>query len=617
MLLVALVLFAAGLWSELPQVVDDLYISYAYALSLLETGTLTYAGARVEGYSNLSWVLALAAGRVAGLPVTWVAKVLGIVSAVGVIVWTHRNTPRGSPLVLAVGGWAALAVWAGRGMETPLFALLLMVGWGAAVRAFANPGMDAARGLWRVASWALLGAALTRPEGAVYLAGWVGLRLLAGQPAADPASWVPLLVFAAYNAARFAWFGELLPLTVIAKSAGSPDQWDGARQLGLEWVGALPLLVAAVGTWRSNVRIGALAAAPLALHAAMLLVMNGDWMGATRIQLPGLLAAIAAFSAGETRVRRWAWVALPLLLWAPSRNEGLVPRWRGPFTADPFTLETPLIADVRVLVHLLPEGARFETGDIGVPGLIPWGRLVDTVGLVSPLRAFVAAGRAPREALDADYTGPDAIACVRRVFGDRSTRDMGFRRRMSAYPITFEVDRMGHRHLWWCRAGLEAPPDTVVRARWLALLDRLPELPAIRWHAARWLYDHGEQDAARALHAVEPWIDPDPEVAFLVTQAPLPDTPEAAGYRLPPGTSLHTRALERAPTVGLQLDGPRGVPVAFAWEHDGRVLNEWAAKVPVRVTLDPPTPGARLRVTRPEGNSKRKDERPLWVRVAR
>ena len=91
---ISLLLLVVCTLPAVPRVIDDVYISYAYALSLLEHGSLTWDGTRVEGYSNFSWVLLLASVRALGLPITWATKVASLVAAVALLYGVHRRAPR-------------------------------------------------------------------------------------------------------------------------------------------------------------------------------------------------------------------------------------------------------------------------------------------------------------------------------------------------------------------------------------------------------------------------------------------------------------------------------------------------------------------------------------------
>jgi arabinofuranosyltransferase len=59
----AAIILLAIAWHYVPFVADDALISYRYSERLLAGQGLTYTdGERVEGYSNLLWVLLVAAG---------------------------------------------------------------------------------------------------------------------------------------------------------------------------------------------------------------------------------------------------------------------------------------------------------------------------------------------------------------------------------------------------------------------------------------------------------------------------------------------------------------------------------------------------------------------------
>ena len=112
---------------------DDAYISYRYARSLAGGDGLVFnPGERVEGYSNLLYVLLLApacplAGDSAILPV---AIVLNALFAAAALVLFHRRVAdlygqRSALLALALfAAWPSLWLWSASGMETPLVLLL-------------------------------------------------------------------------------------------------------------------------------------------------------------------------------------------------------------------------------------------------------------------------------------------------------------------------------------------------------------------------------------------------------------------------------------------------------------------------------------------------------------
>ena len=610
---ISLLLLAVCTLPAVPRVIDDVYISYAYALALLEHGALTWDGARVEGYSNFSWVLLLANARMLGLPITWATKLASFAGASALLYGVHRLAPRtvlGTALVAAVALWPALNAWAGLGMETTCFAALLFMGWAAV-----------SVGNWALALPILGCSVLTRPEGIVYFMGATALALVSTRGRLPRSAWAAVLGICAYEIARLSYFHGAVPTSVVAKLASPDDPLSGARQTAGELLGASPLALLAIASFRTEGRTLLLAAAPIALHATMLFVMNGDWMGSTRIQLPGIAAALGAIMTGAPRVAldrggkiRWlALATLPMLAFEPARAQGFVARFPAVASAvqkPNFALRPPLIEDAEFVIHTVPDGASFETGDVGLPGLIPGVHLVDATGLVDPARARWLAGWSDSTAVDARYTGANALACVRRYAMDRETQTPRFRSLISAYRLVREVKTEGQRHRWWCLPNLPVPDAATVLKRWQTLTDRLPEFAEIRWHAARALAESGAWAEARAMYAVDPFREADAATALLFTSGPVPGKVGPRGFAISAGESLRTRPLD-GPFGELSLEGPPG-NVRVEWLTDAGAASPAVDIVcPGRLPLTPPVPGAWLRLTRAMPAAPP----ALWVRL--
>lgn len=239
---VAFFLLAAGHWSGF--LIDDTFNSLRYARNLAAGEGLVFnAGERVEGYTNFLWVLlAAAATRLGADPMLALRFVSALASATILILIGRRHGPLALALLAAA---PAFAFWSVTGMETALFAGLLLlawtVGWQESVRG---------RRLGSVALFLLL--ALTRPEGAALFALCHALfwaaegcsRSSFGRHAVDA------LLFAAgygvYFAWRLAYYGSLFPNTYHAKVTGDAAQWRTGWKAAVEWAAAHPIFAASL-----------------------------------------------------------------------------------------------------------------------------------------------------------------------------------------------------------------------------------------------------------------------------------------------------------------------------------------------------------------------------------
>ena len=222
MLLAAvLVAFVAESWAVPPQY-DDSYISYRYAENFAAGRGLVYnVGEYVEGFSNLLWTLLVAAGLAMGFEAKAVGHTLCLVSGVLTLVFTFAFAASG--LRPSQRTWAAVAAglvyvspafarWSTAGMETPLFAALVVGAFAAEAR--------------QRAGWATLAvtlATLTRPEGALVAASLFGFRLL-DRGFASARAWRGPIVYGAAMVAltvfRLVYYGDPLPNTFYAKVGG-------------------------------------------------------------------------------------------------------------------------------------------------------------------------------------------------------------------------------------------------------------------------------------------------------------------------------------------------------------------------------------------------------------
>ncbi len=246
--------------------VDDAYISARYAQQWVAGNGLVFnLGERVEGFSNFTWVCLLALLELLGLPFEAGVKCLGLAAgaaaALGMLaVLTRRLSVTGVLPALVAGAWLGLdpafAVWTIGGLETPLFAALLV--WTLYHWLDEAPPTRA-----RTVTLAVLLSliAWTRPEGPAVAIGLLGLtplcfRAAAARRARVTACGIALLVVLAGFLARRWYYAAWWPNPYYVKLGGGWDQvreglgyWAAAvgRRGGpalLAWL-ALPLLLPA------------------------------------------------------------------------------------------------------------------------------------------------------------------------------------------------------------------------------------------------------------------------------------------------------------------------------------------------------------------------------------
>jgi len=328
-----------------PFISDDAFISLRYARRLLDGNGLTWTdGERVEGYSNLLWVLSCAALGAVGMDLVHAARLLGLLgmgATIGAVVYAHR--PGGLDAVLpALAGALALAlsgpiaVWTIGGLEPPLLAALLA--W-ALVRSYPLIDDDAvspAAALWPGMLLALL--CLTRPDGVLFtVAVCAGVLIAGGGKRQAGCTALSLAILPAgfclaQLAFRLAYYGEWVPNTALVKLSSTAERLRGGWLYLRDGVIALlPLLgTAAVlslvslfdGQRRRRVIV---VAAPILLWSVYVVVIGGDIFPARRHLVPIVVGAVLLLANGIAslmhrstlwRLGTWAAVAGALVLLA-------------------------------------------------------------------------------------------------------------------------------------------------------------------------------------------------------------------------------------------------------------------------------------------------------------
>lgn len=278
---------------------DDAFISLRYAENLARHGAPVYnLGERVEGYTSPLWMLITAGLLAIGVEGATALKVLGVLSAVALVIAVWRLWQRIAPgrmegwLVLALlAGSTPVAAWSSSGLETPLLAALLAAAVAELVALLNQP--TRARAL--LAGGVVAFAVLTRPE-AILVAGagvlWIWIDARARHRLVPFVAAVALPV-SAWLCLRWGYYGELLPNTFVAKTAAPLFE---RLQVGLRYAGftvselglAVSLLLGAalvIPQSRSSVRfIRALVVA----YIVAVLFEGGDFLDLFRFFVPVL-----------------------------------------------------------------------------------------------------------------------------------------------------------------------------------------------------------------------------------------------------------------------------------------------------------------------------------------
>lgn len=275
--------------------IDDSGISYAYAKHLAEgLGPVAAPGAPwVEGYSNALWVFLMIPLQWLGLSLPGATKWLAVAlfaSMLGCGVWLLvkdyglrlGTAALGAFWLLLLGVSLETVIWVVSGLENALLGALL-IGLLARDRAERDdPSRLPLSGL------IACGVCLTRPEGVMYAAPIVALRMLDGLRDARRrrealrvvlAFVVPLVV---YHAVHFSVFHEWVPNTYYAKPQRSSSRGFSYLTKGLRETGLLYLVpLAVVGCFRA-VREKLGLAWYCTAGVVFILYSGGDWMPHSR-----------------------------------------------------------------------------------------------------------------------------------------------------------------------------------------------------------------------------------------------------------------------------------------------------------------------------------------------
>jgi hypothetical protein len=310
----------------MPFLCDDALISLRYARRFLDGHGLTWnTGERVEGYSNLLWILSTAALGSLGVDLVTSTRILGVagmVLAMAAVVYAFppaslAATPVAGIAVLFLAASSAFAVWAIGGMEQPLVAALLA--W-AVVLCF--PHLESRRpSIWAMQGPGLCLAllCLTRPDSPLFTAAAVLAVVLVGGARRDALvrgaalATLPVIFTLGQLAFRLGYYGEWVPNTALVKldpSGGyALDGWRYIARGGLTMAPLLALAAAAavISFRRGFERARMTLIIVLALAwTAYVVVIGGDIFPAWRHFVPLFVLLALMVAIGGEWIRRHA-----------------------------------------------------------------------------------------------------------------------------------------------------------------------------------------------------------------------------------------------------------------------------------------------------------------------
>lgn len=314
----ALIVFTAhvGLFDTFA---DDAYITFRYARNLARgDGAVWNAGERCEGYSNSLWMFLLAGTYLfvrESLPQA--ARVLSFAFAAGAVAMSFALTRRLTRSVawalvagLGLAASSAFAAHARNGLESAAFAFfVLLVAW-----SMTSTSM-------RLLAFALFAVSSCRFEGVIVVVVAACVVLISDSGASlgrrfarALVVWVP--AFVALNAWRVAYYGELLPNSVVAKQGRSLETRLSHGTLYVQTylaADSVVLALVALGTIGVLFHVARRRVRPFepalvfllatsAVYTTFVVWIGGDWMPAWRMMAHVTPAFVVFGAASLARV---------------------------------------------------------------------------------------------------------------------------------------------------------------------------------------------------------------------------------------------------------------------------------------------------------------------------
>ncbi len=404
--------------------VDDSYISYRYAENLAAGRGLTFnPGERVEGYSNLLWILLLSLPARLGFSPVGASKALGLLSGWGLLLLIHRWKGRNLPSwenkiwISAVASSLPLSVWAASGMETVFYTLLITAGLLGIGPGRRSPIYCLALGL----------AAITRPEGILFAAmGGLFLLYRREEKRRFLISYLMLIVpFLLQMVFRKCYYGTWLTNTFHAKMGFSPEiwlkGWVYGRDFFTHW-GPFAFLwflaiAGAIQLWRKNRPLFLRVVPAIVVQGGFIVAAGGDWMKPFRFWVPVLPFLFLLLAEGfvwlraqaiERGFRRGVLVDALMIVLVVAGNGWSWPAVRGYTKIYSEGMQRTSVALGQWLAENARPGDWVALGDAGALPYYSGLRAIDLYGLMNP-----AIARLPGPALYSEGIDTGAILARR------------------------------------------------------------------------------------------------------------------------------------------------------------------------------------------------------------
>ncbi len=292
-------------WSYFPFLSDDALISLRYAERLLDGHGLTWtAGERVEGYTDLAWVLLTALFGALRVDLIFAARALGVVGAAAAVIITALRPERptsislprvlGGSLMLVLSG--PLAAWSIGGLEHGFQAGVIVAAAWLVMRQ--QPGVTPPRVERILLPASLVLLAWLRADGVVLVAALLlgnVLRFVTKESLRRSFQWglAPLAALLLQLGFRRLYYGAWVPNTALVKVSFSLARMQLGWQHVQAWAvfGVLLLVatgVAVLGQVRRGERRWVVPLLASVAWFAYLVVVGGDIFPAWRQVLLGL-----------------------------------------------------------------------------------------------------------------------------------------------------------------------------------------------------------------------------------------------------------------------------------------------------------------------------------------